>query len=92
MWSYVGHLFRELPYLIRCSWVYQVEIWRIYFVMWPYMNSSLRFMFLAVCHVIYREYMFKGLCEFMGGNPLLWVTILPSLMTIGFVQVVLQSI
>ena len=43
-------------------------------------------MFL-ICHMTSREHMFKGICEFMGGNPSQRVTILPCSVAIGVVWV-----
>ena len=39
-----------------------------------------------ICHVTSCEYIFKGLCEFMTGNPSWRVTTLPCLVAIGLVQ------
>ena len=43
-------------------------------------------MFL-ICHVTSRDHMLKWLCEFVGGSPSQWISILPYLVAICLVQV-----
>ena len=38
---------------------------------------------VLVCHVISQEHAIKWSFDFMGENPLWWVTTLPSLVVIG---------
>ena len=46
---------------------------------------------VLVCHVNSHGHVFKGLCEFMGGNLSWRVTTLPYLVAIGLVQVEILS-